>query len=381
MKTLTLRKNLTALDDTQRDALVEAFLSLKDAGKYDKYADQHDTYFGDAHGNPFFFPWHRKFLRDLEKELQEIDPSVGLPYWDSTQDQSTAALPWTDSFMGGTGSPVSGPFQPWGIERSLGASGSLPDESDITDNQALTPYSSFWSPAENEHGPPHNWVGGNMASVRSPEDPIFFLHHCFVDKWWSDWQLAHPGLDAYEGSGSRSPTSAMPPWATTPNDTLDSVDMGYMYDTDPVRIEPKTPALHFIDIPEGEETVRGITFNVVANTLLSFNITAGPGADFNTPYGTSVSVDPAGGAVCGETILWVSYQGTNAGDTASGSVTVNCPQTGESWTLSIEANTIARPTVGVALVLDKSGSMDTDIGDGRSRNDLLQASIQLQLFR
>lgn len=371
MKKIALRKDLTDLSGPERTALVNALLDLKADGKYDKYADQHDSYFGDAHNNPFFFPWHRKFLRNLEEELQAIDPNLALPYWDWRVDRSTSALPWTSSFMGGTGNPVSGPFSGWGIRRALGAGSSLPTATDVSDDLALTPYSSFWDPAESTHGPPHGWVGGNMSSARSPEDPIFFLHHCFVDKWWSDWQNANPGLDAYQGSGIRSPTSAMPPWSTTPTDVRDSVEIGYMYDTDPPRVELATNSLQFIDIPEGEETVRGITFEVVTNTLLSFDITAGPGSDFGTPFGTSITVDPGSGAVAGEAILWISYRGTNAGDSAMGSVTVTCPQTGDSWTLQITANTIARPTVGVAMVLDKSQSMENDIGDGRSRNDLL----------
>ena len=368
---ISCRKNLTSLSDAQRTSLVNALLQLKSDGKYDKYADQHDTYFGNAHGNPAFYPWHRKFLGNLEKELQAIDPDIALPYWDSRTSTSTSALPWTDSFMGGTGNPVSGPFEPWGISRSLGASGSLPSAATITADQGLTPYSNHWSPAEGTHGPPHNWVGGNMATVRSPEDPIFFLHHCFVDKWWSDWQIAHSGEDPYQGSGSSSPTSAMPPWSTTPNDVIDSLALDYVYDTDPPRIELQTASVNFIDVPEGEETVRGVTFEVVTCELLTFNITAGPGSDFGTPFGVSVTVDPGDGAVRGDAIVWISYQGTNDGDMAAGSVTIECPQTSESWVVPITANTIARPTVGVALVLDKSGSMEVDIGDGRTRNELL----------
>jgi hypothetical protein len=35
----------------------------------------------EAHGAPGFLPWHRAYLLDLERELQNIDPSVALPYW------------------------------------------------------------------------------------------------------------------------------------------------------------------------------------------------------------------------------------------------------------------------------------------------------------
>src|SRR5207244_8723127 len=36
------------------------------------------------HGNPTFLPWHRELLRRLELDLQAIDSSVTIPYWDWT---------------------------------------------------------------------------------------------------------------------------------------------------------------------------------------------------------------------------------------------------------------------------------------------------------
>lgn len=48
---------------------------------------------------------------------------------------------------------------------------------------------SFSEYLETEHGNPHVWVGGHMANTKtSPNDPIFFFHHCYVDKMWADWQ-------------------------------------------------------------------------------------------------------------------------------------------------------------------------------------------------
>jgi hypothetical protein len=39
-------------------------------------------------------------------------------------------------------------------------------------------------------------------------------------------------------------------------------------------------------------------------------------------------------------------------------------QTGQTWTININANTIARPRSAVSLVIDRSGSMNDDAGDG-----------------
>lgn len=45
------------------------------------------------------------------------------------------------------------------------------------------------------HNRVHNWMGGSMGPGTSPNDPIFFLHHAYVDKIWADWQVVYP--DAY----------------------------------------------------------------------------------------------------------------------------------------------------------------------------------------
>ena len=31
-----------------------------------------------------------------------------------------------------------------------------------------------------------------MGPGTSPNDPVFFLHHCNVDRLWARWQYAHP---------------------------------------------------------------------------------------------------------------------------------------------------------------------------------------------
>ena len=99
---------------------------------------------------------------------------------------------------------------------------------------------------------------------------------------------------------------------------------------------------------------------------LTFEITAGPTGGFGTPNGASVTVasDPILPVTYAR--LWLSYTSTNPGDTASGNVNVHWRRDllGESWVINIAANAIARPRSAVALVLDRSGSMNEDAGDG-----------------
>lgn len=129
-----------------------------------------------------------------------------------------------------------------------------------------------------------------------------------------------------------------------------------------------TPSIAFTNVPAGMggvgvTTHRAIVFEVVTCRRLTFAITAGPTGGFGTPRGTSVPVttDPILPATHAR--LWLSYTSTNPGDSASGSVTVRCSETRQTWVINIVANTIARPRSAVALVLDRSGSMSEDAGD------------------
>ena len=41
----------------------------------------------------------------------------------------------------------------------------------------------------NAHNNVHNNIGGWMPSASSPRDPIFFMHHCNIDRIWAVWNL------------------------------------------------------------------------------------------------------------------------------------------------------------------------------------------------
>jgi len=91
------------------------------------------------------------------------------------------------------------------------------------------------------HNRVHVWVGGSMNPGSSPNDPVFFLHHCFVDKLWADWQKLHPGAGYLPISGAAAGhnlNDSMQPWASLgeivkPSGMLDHHALGYAYDTEP----------------------------------------------------------------------------------------------------------------------------------------------------
>ena len=133
-----------------------------------------------------------------------------------------------------------------------------------------------------------------------------------------------------------------------------------------------TPSIAFTHVPAGMggvgvTTHRAIVWDVVTCRNLTFQITAGPTGGFGTPFGSSIPVttDPILDTTSAR--LWLSYTSTNPGTSANGSVTVTCNETGKSWTINIVADTIARPRAAVALVLDRSGSMNDDAGDATTK--------------
>jgi len=97
-----------------------------------------------------------------------------------------------------------------GLRRSLGSQApALPTKADTHAALGLTPYDhSPWNrnstgfrnnlegwqqnPGPGMHNLVHVWVGGDMLPATSPNDPVFFLNHCNVDRIWEAW-MKKPG--------------------------------------------------------------------------------------------------------------------------------------------------------------------------------------------
>jgi tyrosinase len=104
----------------------------------------------------------------------------------------------------------------------------------------------YWLDGSQMHNRVHVWVGGHMTANTSPNDPVFWLNHAYVDKLWSDWQAmmsdSMPGMqmprsDFYvpskDGPPGHNLDDPLTPWKdATPRDMLDPAALGYQYDTD-----------------------------------------------------------------------------------------------------------------------------------------------------
>jgi tyrosinase len=217
------RKNQAALTEDGWCRLVDALKCLQDdkgSRNWDYFTELHAKYsFHDNdHGLPhgaegglsihspvYWLPWHRKFILEFEERLREIDDSIELPYWNWTRYREIPE-PLTKK--------IGGWMQ---VPRAVFHDGDrLPSVTELNQVMAADSFESFDDLLVSLHNGVHVWVGGAMGDpARSPRDPLFFLHHCFLDKVWADWQeVHHPSLfpDSYR-------EMALPPW----NDTVDDV--------------------------------------------------------------------------------------------------------------------------------------------------------------
>ena len=77
-------------------------------------------------------------------------------------------------------------------------------------------------------------------------------------------------------------------------------------------------------------------------------------------------------------LVWVIFTPGGLGSTPSGTLDVDVVETGDSFSVPIDANVIAKPTVAASLVLDRSGSMDLPSGiASQTRMEILKNAAPL----
>jgi hypothetical protein len=159
------------------------------------------------HGNYFFWSWHRMYLYYFERIIRQMsgNPTWTLPYWNwSAASQRHLPAPFRD-----TSSEL---YTTHRNSAMNNGTGSLPGfDVDYSSAFAQTDFTTASSNAylqTTPHGAIHVDVGGWMSSVPTAgQDPIFYLHHCNIDRLWNLW-LA-------QGGGRTDPLSDSP-WKNTP---------------------------------------------------------------------------------------------------------------------------------------------------------------------
>jgi tyrosinase len=102
----------------------------------------------------------------------------------------------------------------------------LPSAGDIEHVMAYRDFASFTTNLEDFHGAVHMWVGGHMGDIPfAAYDPIFWAHHCMIDRIWRMWQLRHTQASFPENVAKET----MEPFNLTAHEVLDPTTLGYDY--------------------------------------------------------------------------------------------------------------------------------------------------------
>jgi hypothetical protein len=243
------------------------------------------------HASSHFLSWHRAYVYYFERILRDAagDPELTLPYWDWT-DPAAQALP--AAFIDSQ-SPL---FEP---RREMNQAGStLVPSIRAAAVQALNLRSFFPGGGNSGFGvasvqgtgkgrieqPPHDGVhvlvGGDDGLMADPrtaaQDPIFWLHHCNVDRLWEVWLRkgggrANPTTNEWldETFGRLFDESGNAP-AFKVSQLEKTTDLGYSYDrlTDP----PGAAAA----LASGADVVAEPVKTEVAATVEKTKVTAAP---------------------------------------------------------------------------------------------------------
>jgi tyrosinase len=252
----TTRKDQAGLSLKEQTAFRNAIVRLVEEGKYLALTQDHMDMSHNMHGTMGevglyrFLAWHRRYLLELEQELQQADAilrptateKLGIPYW-RWQDPFPAwlagFLPAMDPNSGLTPPPRKNAPPP---PKATAADIDIIVNQFSIQNTGLTgenDYTKFtygiegWGKRPNGTGLPahnhgHSWIGGIMNNTRtSPTDPMFWMHHAEIDRLWQIWRQANP-TPALLLTGS---DRIMDPWSESYDDLIDIAALGYAYDS------------------------------------------------------------------------------------------------------------------------------------------------------
>jgi tyrosinase len=196
--------NVAALEDAYEK--MQAFSESDNRGwmywaefhGYNRFDCWHHARVGpDLFAYDLFLPWHRAYLVFFDNAARDQNPDAILPWWDWTSALSHQnGLP--AAYASGGPALETGPVPAIGSQparrttRNPSDPASLPTEQEVEAVLQLTDFRDFSNQVQDIHDGLHGWVGGDMGSIgTSAFDPIFWAHHCMIDRLWYLWQLRH----------------------------------------------------------------------------------------------------------------------------------------------------------------------------------------------
>lgn len=242
-----LRLGAHNLSDPQVANLRQAFAAIQaisDKRGYQYIAGYHgepDWFCWHHQGNAqtgrryqLFAPWHRAYLYTMERALRDQQDEAMLPWWDWT-----LRAPRQDGMPRIYAEPAPNPLLNFHINletsqgridrdtvRDPGAGDELPSQDMVDSILSRRDWLDFCLGLEDLHDGVHGWVSGDMGQVSTAAfDPVFWAHHCMIDRLWWLWQLRH-------GNGSIPPNLldvVLAPFNMKVRDVLNVQSLGYDY--------------------------------------------------------------------------------------------------------------------------------------------------------
>ncbi|MEM1321684.1 MAG: LodA/GoxA family CTQ-dependent oxidase [Bacteroidota bacterium] len=144
-----------------------------------------------------------------------------------------------------------------------------------------------------------------------------------------------------------------------------------------------TPSINFGAVPLGpgglpRPVARAIVFEVISpSSSLNFSITSPPPpVNVQALNPGPFSIGPTASNSSEQLLIPIRYVATSAGSSVNTSITIHNSDTGRTWVIPISASTSASIKNAVSLVLDRSGSMNQDRGDGLPKIQSLRESVR-----
>lgn len=160
----------------------------------------------------------RKLLLEFESRLRRVDSSISLPYWNFSIDAPAPeqSVVLSSAFVGGNGRGVDslvedGPFAGWSVgypdspgiapvrhilsrqfdqrDRISGFHSPQAISSILLHSQTIADLSTQLQPVVAKV---FAGVGGDINTDFAPNDPLFWLVACYIDKLLGDWLQMHP---------------------------------------------------------------------------------------------------------------------------------------------------------------------------------------------
>ncbi|KAL3121824.1 hypothetical protein niasHT_002052 [Heterodera trifolii] len=243
-----IRKDFRQFSHEEMALFLEVMGRYKSSGLYTRLGMIHRR--SGVHSGPSFLTWHREFLKRLEiifRALfpQNTDPSLGLPYWDSSLDGDLPSpedsVMFSEFLLGeadNSGFVFNGLFANWttmdgrhSYQRMFGdqQDGEFLNEARIDwvlSQEQVDRVMAFTLPLhtcinyplderflEYSHDYVHYFISGDMQErFSSSNDPIFFMHHGFIDWIWEEWRQTKQNRIQRERDYPRDDADCMPEW-------------------------------------------------------------------------------------------------------------------------------------------------------------------------